>query len=202
MERLQVGPGGLEARAAIEQGSRAVTIRIDAAAGVGGLLEPGFCTDVIVTVRPEKEAIDADWVTETILQDVRVVAVEGAAAPVDESGRRVSPRRELLVTLEVGPEEAEHLAMASSLGHLHLSLRHADDHELADHRGPLVTNAMVGLAAKSKSSASRRRSLSRRHQGEAAKHTTSEVIQGDDVNVEKFDEQGRKVSEGSRGRRR
>lgn len=202
VERLQVGPGGLEARAAIEHGSRAVTVRVDAAAGVGGLLEPGFCVDVIVTVRPEQQAIDADWVTETILQDVRVVAVEGASQPVDESGRRVSPRRELLATLEVGPEEAERLAMASSLGHLHLSLRHADDHDMTEHRGPLVTNAMVGLAATTKTSTKRRRSLSRRHRKADSPAATAEVIQGDAVDVEKFDSEGRKVTEGGRGRRR
>ena len=199
-ERLQVGPGGLEAQVAIEPGSRAVSLRVEAALGVAGLLEPGFCVDIIVTVRPESEAIDADWVTETILQDVRVIAIEDARAVREES--RPAPRRDLLVTLEVGPEEAERLAMATTLGKVHLSLRHADDHELLEHRGPLITNAMMGIAPKSTASKRRRTKWSKHHHATEKTETkqTAEVIQGSSVDVQTFDSAGQKVTRGQRGR--
>lgn len=175
-----------------------MAVRVEVAAGVAGLLEPGFFVDVIVTVRPEEETIAADWVTETILQDVLVVATEDVQVK-QESGR-ASPRRDILVTLEVDPEEAERLAMASWLGQLHLALRHADDHLLLEHRGPLVTNAMVGLAATSPTSQQHRKRWSAQRQ-KATPSSTAEVIQGSQVDLQRFDPSGKKV-DGSNGARR
>ena len=138
----------------IVPGARAVAVLTDRAAGVGGLLRPGDRVDVIVTIRPDTNALGADWVTETVLQGVRVLAVDddvlGAQPADDEGGGRSAKTarpqsRKVLVTLEVLPDEAEKVALGTSRGDIHLSLRSRDDEEILAGRGPLVTNALVGI---------------------------------------------------------
>ncbi|MCB9745495.1 MAG: Flp pilus assembly protein CpaB [Alphaproteobacteria bacterium] len=194
VDRLAVGSKSVQANAIITPGTRAVTVKVDRAPGVGGLLEPGFYVDVIVTIKPEKNSLQAEWVTETILQQVRVLAVGTAVGEPDsrleEGDAAARSRRDLLVTLEVDPEEAEKVAMATNRGKLHLTLRAIDDYELIEQRGPLVTNALVGLSEPATKTQSRRRTRTT-----APKITTqrSEVIQGGKVSGVEFDDAGNKV---------
>lgn len=158
-ERITLGGGVPRPETLLDQGTRAVTVRLDRAAGVGGLITAGNYVDVIVTIRPDANAMGANWVTETIIQAVRVLAVgdntvaTAAADPVTRPGassreKAASSRpREVYATLEVEPAEAEKIAMASTRGDLYLSLRPRDDFELSYDKTPLVTNAMVGISA-------------------------------------------------------
>lgn len=204
----------LAARAALDriiaEGARAVTVLAERAAGVGGLLMPGDQVDVIVTIRPDTNALGADWVTETILQNVRVLAVDqevlgGQAEENAEGGKKgkeTRSNRKILVTLEVMPDEAEKLALAESRGDLHLTLRgHQDEAILAD-RGPLVTNALVGLSSfgPSDKAAERRKEVQQKSTTKAAPvpASTTEVIIGGESSVEKYDEKGQRIEERSR----
>ncbi len=196
-ERLLGGGAIMNVDAAIEPGTRALTIMVDRAASVGGLLEPGFFVDIIVTIKPDKNTLDANWVTETILQGVRVVAVNDRLIghPDDDEVEDEGRRRHVFVTLEVDPYEAEKVALASARGELVLSLRHAEDQQLIEQEGPLVTNALVGLSDQRKAAKSVRRSRRARVvKPEAPPTETAEIVSGSKVSVEEFDESGKRVT--------
>ena len=167
---------------------------------MAGLLRPGDTVDVIVTIRPDTNALGADWVTETILQAVRVLAVgstvigteEGDDEPTDTTRKRTE-----VVTLEVSPEEAEKLALATARGELHLALRGGEDQELLLNRGPLVTNALVGLAPRATKPT--RRAPPKVTPVEPRRES-AEVIEGTKTKVQEFDDEGRKVENGGRSR--
>lgn len=199
-ERLTLGGADLGVNEVIDFGSRAVTIRAAKAAAVGGLLRPGYFVDVIVTIRPESKELDAEWVTETILQGVRVIAVGDAVSSspslVEESDGVTQGRgSENYVTLEVEPAEAEEIALASTRGQLHLALRARDDFRMLDPGSPLVTNALLGLPdhvqEAQEQRLSRKRTVSRLVA--APDLESMEVIRGTRVSVEEFDQGGTRV---------
>jgi len=215
-ERLDV----TAARAALDRiiapGARAVTVLAERAAGVGGLLRPADQVDVIVTIRPDSDELGADWVTETILQNVRVLAIDtdvlGASADTKDPKKKNDNRnnRKILVTLEVMPDEAEKLALSASRGDLHLTLRGAQDDEILPDHGPLVTNALVGLKSfgASDAAATRRKEVQARAApakaapAQPTATSTMEIIQGSKSEIQKFDEKGDKITtQPSRGGR-
>ncbi len=194
-DRLASPAAGIGLNVLVTPGMRAMTIETDSQSGVGGFLRPGYKVDALVTIRPDDNALDVKWVTETILQDVKVLAV-GDQLPGVEADFRAEKRiqaagrrRRNYVTLEVDVEQAERLALASARGELHLALRSDIDLETLADRGPLVTNDMVGLPEP------RPRARTRKPKVE-----TTEVITGDTIVIEQFDKSGRKVSETRRRR--
>ena len=74
-ERLADETEGKGLNAIIERGKRAMTIQTDAQSSLSGMLAPGNHVDVIVTIRPDDRSMGASWVTDTILEDVKVLAV-------------------------------------------------------------------------------------------------------------------------------
>jgi pilus assembly protein CpaB len=201
-ERLVDGGAGLDIHELLEPGMRAVTIRSERAAGVGGLLRPGHVVDVIVTIRPDENGLDAKWVTETILQGVHVIAVNDEVGNViEERAESKDPKarksREVYVTLEVRPAEAEQLAMATSRGEVHISLRALDDFERVAESGPLVTNRLMGLPERV--ARAQERKVARVTGAPAPKaveaaHTT-EIIRGAQTTVEQFDKDGARITQ-------
>lgn len=199
-ERLSGDSAASALNRLIVPGARAVAVLTDRAAGVGGLLRPGDRVDVIVTIRPDTNALGADWVTETVLQGVRVLAVDEdvlGAQPVEDedtskrSNRGARPQsRKVLVTLEVLPDEAEKVALGTSRGDIHLSLRSRDDEEILAGRGPLVTNALVGINPNrpTENTTVRR---TRPQPPAPADRPSVEVIQGDKTTMQPYREQGR-----------
>ncbi len=193
-DRLASAVAGVGLNVLVTPGMRAMTVETDSQSGVGGFLRPGYKVDAIVTIRPDDNNLRAKWVTETILQDVKVLAVgdqlPGLEAEQQAARRRQSAtmRRRNYVTLEVDVDQAERLALASARGDLHLALRSDIDLETFAGRGPLLTNEMVGLPKA-------RRSVARKPQLE-----TAEVIAGSKTVIEAFDETGKKLSETRRSR--
>ncbi len=196
-DRLASAASGVGLNVLVTPGMRAMTIETDSQSGVGGFLRPGYRVDTIVTIRPDENELKAKWVTETILQDVTVLAVGGrlpGSETATEAERRMEGskrRRHTYVTLEVDVEQSERLALASARGDLHLVLRSDIDLELSADRGPLVTNEMVGLPK------ARPRRVVRKAKVETK---TTEVIAGDRTVIEKFDKTGKKVSETRKSR--
>jgi pilus assembly protein CpaB len=108
-------------------GMRALSISVTPAQGVAGLVLPNDHVDIIMNVSVRDLVGLQGWKdvvlrysTETIMKNVRVVAInqklshdpkEGVAEPGN------------LVTLEVTPEQAERLQVATQLGQLSLTLR-------------------------------------------------------------------------------
>lgn len=139
--------------ASLDRGMRAVAIRVSAESMVGGFLEPGDFVDVILTY---KETIKTDrnedprikklielnldkYATETILENVRVLAIDQKAERPDEGRVKVGKT----VTLAVKARQAEKLALAGQLGDLTLSLRGVGDDDVADQNLPTITDARL-----------------------------------------------------------
>ncbi len=207
-ERFNASNAMARLEAMVPDGARAVTVKVDREGGLGGMLKPGVYVDLIVTIRPDENSMGADWVTETILQGVRVLGVgttlqmEATEDKVETESRRINPPRDLYVTLEVEPDEAEEVALASAHGNIHLTLRSAGDLLLMDHGKPLVTNALVGLGSNT-SPARVKRLAERQAQKQTAAPveppgSSAEVIQGNKSTEERFDAEGRKLKEGGK----
>jgi pilus assembly protein CpaB len=114
--------------ALIQEGMRAVTIRVNDVEGVGGFVLPGDHVDVLLTRQPEKEA-KIPGTTDVVLQNTRVLAVDQQA---DDSADK--PTVVKAVTLEVDTVAAQKIALASSLGSLSLILRKAGELHLGHTR--------------------------------------------------------------------
>jgi pilus assembly protein CpaB len=113
-----VGPGerGFLA-AALGPGMRAVTVSVSDTSGVGGFLFPGDRVDLVLTQEVGGGEGQALRVAETMVRNLRILAVDQRVDPGSEAkvGRTV--------TLEVTPKLAEKIAVAQTVGSLSLSLR-------------------------------------------------------------------------------
>jgi len=159
------------------------------------MLQPGNFVDVIVTIRPDDAEVQARWVTETILQGIRVLAVgetlSGAARTEEESSSRSNRRRQRpSVTLQLSLEEAEKLALASSKGDIHLVLRNDVDITQRDTHGPISTARMIGLGTESNQQS---RTVTRQPDP-SPQPITAEVIEGGTTIIESFDVDGNKIN--------
>jgi pilus assembly protein CpaB len=113
--------GGSALAALVTPQMRAITVRVNDVAGVAGFLLPGNRVDVLATRNPSGRG---NAVTRTVLEDLRVLAVDQTA-----SSDRDRPVVVRAVTLEVSPEEAETLVKASNEGPVQLALRNPLDKE-------------------------------------------------------------------------
>ncbi len=97
----------------IQDGMKAVTIRVNDVMGVAGFVLPGDRVDVVMTRQLEQGAY-----SDIVLQNVRVLGIDQSA---DE--RADKPAVVKAVTVEVTTEDAQKVALASSVGALSLALR-------------------------------------------------------------------------------
>jgi pilus assembly protein CpaB len=111
-------------------GKRAVTVKIDSLAAVGGLLNAGDFVDVIAQLNVPAQDSDKKTVTAMIFQGLQVLAVntnEDDPGAYDDQQAAAS----LKITFAVDPQEAGLLAFADKNGTLELALRSPDD---SDHQ--------------------------------------------------------------------
>lgn len=120
-DKLAPKEAGVGLPAAIPEGMRAVSVRVDDVVGVAGFVLPGTAVDVLVTGSPQNNPNQS--VTRTILENVRVMAA-GQKVEHDKEGK---PQTVSVVTLLVNPEQANALTMGSTEGKLHLALRNVID---------------------------------------------------------------------------
>ncbi|TBW54353.1 Flp pilus assembly protein CpaB [Marinobacter halodurans] len=118
-EKVTEFGGGSALSAVIEPNKRAVTVRVNDVIGVAGFLMPGNRVDV-VAAKPEGN--HRKYKTETLLEDIKVLAVDQTASP--EKDKPVIVRA---VTLELSPKEAERLVRATQEGMVQLALRNPLD---------------------------------------------------------------------------
>jgi pilus assembly protein CpaB len=142
--RLSEYAGGSALAAVLNPGMRAVTIRVDDVIGVGGFVLPENRVDVISAFNN-----DGGTIAETIIRDVRVLAVDQRSDPTSDG-----PVVGRAVTLEVTPADAEKIAVARQRGTLQLTLRNplsptptgALDAEAVAKEAPRVIEAGFSLA--------------------------------------------------------
>lgn len=144
--------------ASLKDGERAMAIEVEASTMVAGFVSPGDFVDVIMTYETEAklnkgendprvammldQTID-ELATETVLENVRVLAVDQAAERnEDEDKIKVGKT----VTLAVTPEQAERLALADKMGTVVLALRGVGDTALRPEKRAATTDMrMIGL---------------------------------------------------------
>jgi pilus assembly protein CpaB len=115
--------------AVLTPGARAISVGVDAVSGNGGLIWPGDRVDVILTQQLDQKdtPLAKRFVGETVLNDVRVVAVDQSIAQgAVATGDNTTGRLARTVTLEVTSEQAERAALADRLGKITLAIRAAD----------------------------------------------------------------------------
>ena len=118
--------------AALKPGTRAVSISVDAPQSVAGMVLPGDQVDVILTqsLGQSGAATASRTVGETVLRDVRVIAVDQSLSttgkpPASPKGGALTAQSSIpkTVTFELTERQAERLLVAAQLGRLHLSVR-------------------------------------------------------------------------------
>jgi pilus assembly protein CpaB len=111
----------------LEAGSRAVAISVDPVSGVAGLIWPGDHVDIILTQEIDKATAGRRALGETILTNIRVIAIDQEMVQGAPSDSTTAGRTTHTVTVQVDPTQVEQLAVASRLGKLTLSIRAAVD---------------------------------------------------------------------------
>ncbi len=122
------GFGGKASLAAIlSPEMRAVTIRVNDVAGVAGFVLPGDRVDILLTrdrTGGDGNKSANNLITDVLLQNVKVLGIDQ-----DANQEKDKPSVAKAVTLEVSPQQAQKLALASQLGSLALMLRNLADAE-------------------------------------------------------------------------
>lgn len=112
--RFREHSSGSTLAALVDREMRAVTVRVDDVVGVAGFLLPGNRVDVLASRKQMNKRAE----TETILRNIKVLAVDQTAAT--DSNEPVIVRA---VTLEMTPRDAESLFRARTEGTIQLTLR-------------------------------------------------------------------------------
>jgi pilus assembly protein CpaB len=110
--------------AVIPEGYRAMTVKVDDAAGISGFIMPGSLVDVVVTIDPREGSGMQDPVSKIVLQNIKVLA-NGQNIDKPENEREANSVK--AVTLQVTPPQAEKLALSATQGKLQLVMRNQVD---------------------------------------------------------------------------
>ena len=111
----------------IDEGMRAMSVKVDSVTGVSGFITPNSHVDVLVAAtRGEKN----DTRSRVIMQNIKVLATGTIIEQKDEKPVEVPT-----VTLLVTPEQAETLTLATRYDSVRLALRNYRDEELVQTTG-------------------------------------------------------------------
>lgn len=114
--------GGLSS--VIPEGYRAMTVKVDDVIGVAGFLRPGAMCDVLTVIEQAGDVGRRNPISKIVLQNVKVLA---AGQNIDKPKDQREAEQVKAVTLQVTPEQAEKLALASTEGKLRLVMRNSID---------------------------------------------------------------------------
>jgi pilus assembly protein CpaB len=156
----------------LEAGKRAMAVRVDEIIGVSGFIVPDDRVDVIVTTTPPGTGGQENRIAKIVLQNKRVLSV--AQSTEQKEGK---PQLARSITLEVSPEDAEKLSLASQEGQIALALRGLGDDGQANTAGVRKGDLLATVAAKKVAPGTVVR---------APEKYRVEVIQGNDRKVVEF----------------
>jgi len=117
--------------AMLDEGRKAMTIRVNDVDGVAGFVLPGDRVDIMLSRTIDK----GNATNDVVLKNVKVLAIDQLA---DERADKPSVAK--AVTLEVDMAGAQKLSLASQIGTLALALRKAGDVEPSPSRPITVTD--------------------------------------------------------------
>ncbi|MFH1428700.1 MAG: Flp pilus assembly protein CpaB [Candidatus Margulisiibacteriota bacterium] len=102
----------------IPEDKRAVSVKVDTAAGVAGLIKPGDMVDILLTLHEQEK-------TFTVLQNIQVLAIGQETEMKKQSKSTVGAPN--IITFAIGLKDAEKLILAEHRGPLTLALRSVQD---------------------------------------------------------------------------
>jgi pilus assembly protein CpaB len=135
--------GGLSS--VIPNGFRAMTVKVDDVVGVSGFIMPGTLVDIVVVITPPKSSGQEETISKIVLQNIKVLA-SGQNIDKPQNDREVD-HAVRNVTLQVTPEQAEKLALASSEGRLQLVMRNSIDQDNESTSGANKSSLLLGERA-------------------------------------------------------
>ena len=127
---------GIEVK--ITPGKRAMAVRIDDVAGISGLIQPNSRVDVLVTIADQT---NTGRISKLFMSNMRVLSVGTNV----QRGADGTPINAATATLEVDPDEAERLAVASREGSIQLVLRGYGDPDSIKTTGARPTDVLAQL---------------------------------------------------------
>ena len=118
-DKLIKGNGSGYMAAILPAGMRAISIEISPETGAGGFILPNDRVDVILTRRVASASGRDQSYSETLCQNVRVLAIDQLVE--DKDGQKVVVGK--TATLELTPAQTEQIALSRQQGTLSLALR-------------------------------------------------------------------------------
>jgi pilus assembly protein CpaB len=135
-----ISGGGVAA--VVDPNTRAMAVRVDKVIGVSGFVHPGNRVDVLVSLQKDEKKDNP--VTKIVIQNILVLAT---GTEVEQKGKNEKPVQVDVITLELTPEEAEKLALATSQGKIQLALRNYNSSEEVSTRGETISSLLSGRVA-------------------------------------------------------
>jgi pilus assembly protein CpaB len=132
----------------LEDGKRALTVKVDEVAGVAGFLHPGDHVDVLMDMAMQNES-KSEHFSKTILHDISILTT----GQIWEQKGENKPVVVNTVTLELTPEQAEVLNLASNQGKIRLTLRNRNNRTVAQTQGVTTTLLLGGGGPKQETKA-------------------------------------------------
>lgn len=163
----------------IPPGMRAVSVRVNDVVSVAGFVTPGSRVDVLLTGTPSGSGEEQ---TTTVLQNVAVLAAGNKLERTATGEAQNTP----VITLLVSPDDAQRLTLASTQGHIQLSLRNPLDTKAQDVPASSTRGLYKGIAAPPAPAPTPvRHTIIRKPEQQLPAHSTGvsvEVYQGDKKN--------------------
>src|SRR6266540_630875 len=141
---MKLAPEGTGAvlSAVIPEGYRAMTVKVDDIVGVSGFIMPGSFVDVVAIIVPVAQAGAANGpISKIVLQNIKVLA---SGTKIDSPENQRQPSDVKAVTLQVTPEQAEKLVLATNEGRLQLVMRNYSDQEDTQTKGANKATLLSG----------------------------------------------------------
>jgi pilus assembly protein CpaB len=135
-EGTAAGLGGM-----LKPGCLAVTVRTDEVSGVAGFINPGDFVDVLMELAATEGA--GEHYSKIILQGLKVLS----KGQITEQSGEKKPQVVTTVTLEVTPEQAEVINLASFQGKIRLALRNQLHKEFAATKGVMTSQLITKAVA-------------------------------------------------------
>jgi pilus assembly protein CpaB len=122
----------------LEEGKRALTVKVDEVAGVAGFLHPGDHVDVLMDMAMKSQG-QTEHYSKTILHDIIILTT----GQIWEQKGNNKPMVVNTVTLELTPEQGEVLNLASNQGKIRMALRNRNNKTIAQTQG-VTTSVLLG----------------------------------------------------------
>ena len=107
----------------IPAGMRAISVRVNEVIGVAGFVIPGSRVDLVITVN---DPFGKGTITKAVVNNIEVLTA-GSRFDQEASRAEGKPIQASVVTLLATPQDAEKITLASSEGHITLTLRNPLD---------------------------------------------------------------------------